>query len=79
MLERWAHEHGARWLRLGVAAGTTRAERFWQRCGFVEVRRRDGVQIGPRAHSMRVMFKPLAGGSLQEYLALIARDRPDAP
>jgi len=78
-LERWAHEHGARWLRLGVVAGNTRADRFWQRCGFVEVRKRDGVQIGARTHTIRVMFKPLAGGSVQEYLTLVARDRPDAP
>ena len=78
-LERWARERGARWLRLGVVDGNTRAERFWQRCGFGEVRKRDGVQIGARTHTIRVMFKPLAGGSLAEYLALVARDRPDAP
>jgi hypothetical protein len=65
-------------LRLGVVEGNVRAERFWQRCGFVAVRTRDGVQMGPRTHTIRVMFKPLAGGSLQEYLALVARDRPDA-
>jgi hypothetical protein len=26
---------------------------------------------------VRVMFKPLGGGSLEQYLALIGRDRPD--
>jgi GNAT superfamily N-acetyltransferase len=78
-LERWALEHGAEWFRLGVVEGNARAERFWQRCGFVEVRTRDGVQIGPRTHTIRVMFKPLAGGSLGEYLALVARDNPNAP
>jgi len=77
-LERWAHGQGAQWMRLGVVEENARAERFWQRCGFVEVRKRDGVQIDARTHTIRVMFKPLAGGSLQEYLALIARDRPDA-
>jgi GNAT superfamily N-acetyltransferase len=77
-LERWALEHGAAWLRLGVVAGNARAERFWQRCGFVEVRTRDGVQMGPRTNTIRVMFKPLGGGDRLEYLALIARDRPDA-
>jgi hypothetical protein len=35
------------------------------------------VQIGPRTHTIRVMFKPLAGGSAAQYLALVARDRPD--
>src|SRR5215471_12374082 len=41
-LERWARDHGAHWLRLGVVEGNARAERFWQRCAFVEVRTRDG-------------------------------------
>jgi GNAT superfamily N-acetyltransferase len=77
-LERWARDHGAQWLRLGVVEGNERAERFWQRCAFAIVRTRDGVQMGPRTHTIRVMYKPLAGGSLQEYLALVARDRPDA-
>ena len=77
-LERWTHEHGAQWLRLGVVEGNARAQRFWQRCGFVDARTRS-VQAGARAHTIRVMFKPLAGGSLREYLALVARDRPDAP
>lgn len=77
-LERWALEHGAEWLRLGVVEGNARAERFWQRRGFALVRTRDGVQIGPRTHTIRVMFKPLGGGSLREYLALIARDSPGA-
>ena len=76
-LERWARDHGAHWLRLGVVEGNMRAERFWQRSGFGEARKRDGVQIGPRTHTIRVMMKPLAGGNLQEYLALVARDRPD--
>jgi len=77
-LERWTHEHGAQWLRLGVVEGNARAQRFWQHRGFVDVRTRS-VQAGARAHTIRVMFKPLAGGSLREYLALVARDRPDAP
>ncbi len=77
-LEAWACENGARWLRLGVADGNTRAERFWQRCGFVEIRKRDGVQVGTRTLTIAVMFKPLAGGGLPEYLALVARDRLDA-
>jgi GNAT superfamily N-acetyltransferase len=76
-LERWALEHGAQWMRLGVVGGNTRAERFWQSWGFVELRRREGVQIGPRTHTIHVMFKPLAGGSAAQYLALVARDRPD--
>ena len=37
-LERWACANGATWMRLGVVAGNGRAERFWEKCGFVEVR-----------------------------------------
>jgi GNAT superfamily N-acetyltransferase len=78
-LERWTHEHGAQWLRLGVVEGNARAERFWLRCGFVAVRTRDGVQIGARTHTIRVMSKPLSGDGVEEYLDLVARDRPSAP
>ena len=78
-LERWALAGGAAWLRLGVVAGNPRAESFWESAGFVEVRRRDGVAMGRKVNTVRVMVKPLAGGKLPAYLALVARDRPDAP
>ena len=76
-LETWARGHGARWLRLGVVAGNARAERFWERYGFVEVRTRVGVEMGSRRNTLRVMAKPLAGGTMDEYRALVARDRPE--
>lgn len=78
-LENWIREGGARWLRLNVAVGNARAERFWESRGFAEVRRREGVVIGARANTMRVMLKPLAGAPLSDYLALVARDRPGSP
>jgi GNAT superfamily N-acetyltransferase len=78
-LERWATSNGAMWLRLGVVAGNVRAERFWERAGFVEVRSREGVEIGIKVNTIRVMSKALAGGSVAEYLALVARDRPEPP
>ena len=78
-LERWTIAEGGDWLRLGVVAGNARAERFWERSGFVEVRRREGVAMGRRIHAVRVMAKPLAGGSLHDYLARVPRDRPEAP
>jgi ribosomal protein S18 acetylase RimI-like enzyme len=68
---------GAQWARLGVVAGNARAEKFWERLGYVEVRRRRGVQMGRRTHDVRVMVKPLAGGRFAQYLSLVARDRPD--
>ena len=77
-LEGWMHDRGAQWLRLGVVAGNARAERFWERCAYVEVRRRNGVEMGARRNTIRVMAKPLDGGSLREYLALVDRDRPEA-
>lgn len=76
-LESWARGNGARWLRLGVVRGNARAERFWERQGFTQTRVRTGVSMGNLKNNVRVMFKALAGGSQQEYLALVERDRPD--
>jgi GNAT superfamily N-acetyltransferase len=78
LLETWMIEQGAHWVRLGVVRGNARAERFWERRGYVDVRERGPVQMGRKSNLLRVMMKPLAGGTLAEYLALVARDRPDA-
>lgn len=78
-LERWMQRHGAAWVRLGVVVGNARAERFWERQGFVEVRRRDGLTMGERVNALRVMVKPLDGGRLEDYLAMVPRDRPGEP
>lgn len=78
-LEPWMRDNGARWSRLGVVEGNARAERFWERAGYVDVRKRSGVELGRLTHVVRVMVKPLAPGSLADYLAKVARDRPDAP
>ena len=78
-LEAWLKTFGARWLRLGVIEGNDRAERFWERSGFSEVRRRDNVPMKNMVHSLRVMVKPLTKASLSEYLKVVTRDRPDSP
>jgi GNAT superfamily N-acetyltransferase len=78
-LERWMVEQGARWLRLGVVRGNVKAECFWLRCGYVQVRERGPLTMGRKTNLLRVMAKPLAGGSIDEYLALVERDRPSAP
>lgn len=78
-LEDWARRHGAAWLRLGVVQGHARAERFWQGRGFTEVRLRHGLPFGALVRTVRVMVKPLAGGTVDEYLARVPRDRPDVP
>jgi len=77
-MEAWMRRGGARWLRLGVVAGNARAERFWQAQGFAEVRRREGVDTGGRVNDLRVLAKPLAGGTLADYLVLVPRDQPDS-
>lgn len=78
-LEALARGQGCRWLRLGVVVGNARAERFWVAQGFVELRQRHGVTIGRRVNSLRVMLKPLtAEHTVADYLALVARDRPEA-
>jgi GNAT superfamily N-acetyltransferase len=78
-LEAWMRSRGAKWLRLGVVAGNVRAERFWESLGYVETRKRTGLAMGARVNDLRIMAKPLAGGTLAEYLALVARDRPESP
>ena len=76
-LEDWAVRNGAQWFRLGVVEGNRRAERFWEKAGFVQVRKRNSVEMGKLVNTIGYMAKPLAGGTLAEYLALVARDRPD--
>ncbi len=76
-LEDWARRSGAAWMRLGVVEGNDRAQRFWTARGFVVLRSRGGYVMGSRTNVIRTMFKPLRGGSRDEYLALVARDRPE--
>lgn len=76
-LEDWARAGGAQWLRLGVVQGNAPAERFWQRQGFVELRRRDGIAAGTRLNTVRVLLKPLGVQGVADYLAQVARDRPE--
>jgi ribosomal protein S18 acetylase RimI-like enzyme len=78
-LEAWMVERGAHWIRLGVVVGNARAERFWERSGYAEVRRRGPLQMARRTNLLRVMVKPLDGRAIAPYLALVARDRPGAP
>jgi GNAT superfamily N-acetyltransferase len=78
-LEQWARTSGAKWLRLGVVKGNARAERFWESVGYLEVRTREGVQMGKRTNTVRVMVKPLTGSPIVDYLSLVARDQPEEP
>ena len=75
-LESWATNHGARWMRLGVVQGHTRAESFWLGRGYRQVASREGVAIGLKINTLRVMVKPLFGQPLSEYYTLVERDRP---
>lgn len=77
-LEDWARANGARWMRLGVVQGNARAEAFWARQGYVQVRVREGMTFGASTRTVRVMVKPLEGATLDEYLATVQRDRPDS-
>ncbi|WCM18307.1 GNAT family N-acetyltransferase [Paraburkholderia bryophila] len=78
-LENWFKASGAKWLRLGVIAGNVRAERFWERNGYHEARRRHGIMMRNATHTVRVMIKPIGEAGLSEYLSLVSRDRPDTP
>jgi len=77
-LEAWMRGEGAYWLRLGVIEGNARAERFWEAAGYVEVRKRASVTMGRQSNTVRVMVKPLAGGAVADYLAVVDRDRPQS-
>ncbi len=74
-----AQARGARWMRLGVVVGNARAERFWARMGFEELRQRHGMPYAGPSTSVRVMLKRLGEASVPEYLSLVERDRPDSP
>jgi GNAT superfamily N-acetyltransferase len=76
-MEAWMRSRGARWLRLGVVRDNVRGARFWEKVGYVDVARREGYVLGPKSHTLRVMAKPLAGGTLEEYRALVPRDNPE--
>ncbi|MBL8518363.1 MAG: GNAT family N-acetyltransferase [Betaproteobacteria bacterium] len=76
-LVHWCLLQGVQWMRLGVVEGNIRAERFWVQRGYIETRKRHGLVMGQRTNTVRVMMKPLAGGTIEEYLALVPRDRPD--
>jgi GNAT superfamily N-acetyltransferase len=75
-LERWAQQGGARWMRLGVVEGNARAEAFWERRGYRQVTKREGMLMGKKTNTIRVMAKPLLGQPLSEYYSLVERDRP---
>jgi GNAT superfamily N-acetyltransferase len=76
-LEAWARDAGGAWMRLGVVLGNIRAERFWTSQGYLPVRQRHDIQMGPRTVAVQVMYKPLRGGSRDEYLELVPRDREE--
>ena len=77
-LERWIRASGAAWIRLGVVEGNAKAERFWHKNGYGEVRKRLGIKMGSRTNDVRVLVKALENGSIAEYLALVERDNPDS-
>jgi len=78
-LEDWARANGAKWLRLGVVQGNVRAERYWESLGYIQTRTREGMQMGKLTNTVRVMVKPLTGGTIEEFLSLVPRDRPEVP
>ena len=70
--------NGAAWIRLGVVEGNVKAERFWRKTGYREVRKRLGIAMGSRTNDVRVLVKPLERRSIAEYLSLVERDNPDS-
>ncbi len=77
-MESWMASNGAQWVRLGVVEGNVRAEHFWRKSGYSEVRKRTGIQMGSRTNTVRVLVKPLSNGTLAQYQSLVARDNPQS-
>ena len=75
-LEARARRSGASWLRLGVVIGNVAAERFWSKCGYLDVRTREIATASGQLKTARVLVKPLAGGAIADYLQLVPRDEP---
>lgn len=73
--ERWAIGRGARWSRLGVVEANGRAEAFWRRLGYLELKRQDRYVLGDLTHVMITMVKPMPGETLSDYLDAVPRDR----
>lgn len=64
-------------MRLGVVRGNARAEAFWTRQGYTELRTREGVDTGGRFNTLSVRLKPLrADPGLEVFLRLVPRDDP---
>ncbi|MDN3223284.1 GNAT family N-acetyltransferase [Pseudomonas nunensis] len=74
--ETWARSQGADWLRLCEVQNNPQAGRFWREQGFTHVRTNEGVQVGWLIHTADILFKPLNGGTLEQYLALIEQNHP---
>ena len=55
--------------------GNRKAERFWEKAGYSDVRR-SIVEFGSTARSVRVMIKPLGGADIEQYFRQVPGDRP---
>ena len=77
-IERWAQQNGAQWMRLVVVQGNVKAERFWEKIGYQETRTLEGIPMGKRINTLRMMVRPLGDRTLQEHLQRVPRDRPEA-
>lgn len=78
VLEDAMRERGAQWIRLGAVIGNDKAERFWRKQGYVEVRKRLGIEMGARVNDLFVFVKPLGEAGVEDYLRRVERDRPQS-
>jgi GNAT superfamily N-acetyltransferase len=77
-LESWMASNGAKWVRLGVVEGNVKAEHFWRKLGYDEVRNRTGIQMGSRTNTVRILVKSLSNSTTAQYLSLVERDNPNS-
>ena len=73
-LERWMAANGAAWIRLGVVEGNVKAERFWRKTGYREVRKRLGIAMG-QSHKRRQSPRQAFGEPFHHRLSLACGTR----
>ncbi len=73
-LEQWIQSQGGQWLRLGCVITDERALRFLSKHGFTDLGLWQG-RILRKAVSLQLKWKPLAGGTLNDYFQVVPNDR----
>lgn len=72
-LESWILHQNGSWLRLGVVVGHTKAQRFWEKAGYMALGKWEGGVAGVGL-TIQLMLKPLKNIPLMEYFRCVPND-----